>query len=150
MNEDDARAGAEEQSLELIPEFSACTPVTSGQALDIVDRIEWRGTDLVTTALSTADRAGVRDAHLRVAATLDALAQRTSGGTGSRIRKLAERWRLTGETLAESPVSSAQEVPSSRISSGTADSRRITNQSGSFQVSSRSESPSQISSKPSV
>jgi hypothetical protein len=148
MNDDD-KPGVEEQFLELIPEDPAGAAITNDQALDVVDRIEWWGRGLVTSALSAADRAGVRDAHLRIADTLDAVAQRISGRAEPRIRSLAERWRLTGENLVESPVSHPREVLPSRRFSDVSGTRHVINQSGEIQVSSRSVAPSHISSDPS-
>ncbi len=136
---------AEERFLKLIPDSAL---ITNDQALGFVDRIERWGKDLVTKALSTSDRNGLRDAHLRIAATLDAVAQRTSGMAASRVRRLAEQWRLAGETLAESPASPRQEARSPRGSSETTGSRRVINQSGPGKISSRSVTPSQISSGP--
>jgi hypothetical protein len=143
MNHNDDKLEVE-AFLELIPKEH----IPSDKALDAVERIELAGRDLVSNALSTADRAGVREAHLRVAATLDALSRKTSRKAGSRIRSLAEHWRLTGETL-KSPSSRPREVRLSRSFSETIASQRVINQSAPTRITSRSSTQSQISSNPS-
>jgi hypothetical protein len=91
---------------DLVREWAEDGPYERAEALDLVDRIETWGRTTLYLAIDKADRGSARQAHSAVAKLLESLSQSVAGQDANRIRKLADYWKLIGDSLPDSPSTS--------------------------------------------